>query len=124
MIKNELIMNREDLIRQCRYYRGEEVCPYSDNNDNRDEMFWFYERIWVDRMCVVEQDEEGLGVDVLRSNTEEYKYLGLEDFEADDGTPITLKAILLNRLFHWHEYCTVEDFKKWYVDEYRNRERK
>ena len=37
-------MKKEDLIKQCRYYSGEETCPFSDN-----EMPWFWdmERVYV-----------------------------------------------------------------------------
>ena len=37
-------MEKEDLIKQCRYYSGEETCPFSDN-----EMPWFWdmERVYV-----------------------------------------------------------------------------
>ena len=37
-------MNKEDLIKQCRYYSGEETCPFSDS-----EMSWFWdmERVYV-----------------------------------------------------------------------------
>ena len=114
-------MGKEDLIKQSRYYRGEVENPYSDD---RDGMFWSYERIWVEKICEMERDGDGVDAEFIREHTEEYRSMGLGDFEGDDGTPITLKALLLNRLFHWYEYCTVEDFKVWYVDEYRNRERR
>ena len=37
-------MKKEDLIKQCRYYSGEETCSFSDN-----EMLWFWdmERVYV-----------------------------------------------------------------------------
>lgn len=38
-------MNREELIKQCRYYKGEKQCPF---NDNHMEWFWDMERVWVD----------------------------------------------------------------------------
>jgi hypothetical protein len=37
-------MKREDLIKQCRYYSGEEKCPF---NEERMEWFWDMERVYV-----------------------------------------------------------------------------
>lgn len=37
-------MNKEDLIKQCRYYSGEEVCPFSENELS---WFWDMERVYV-----------------------------------------------------------------------------
>lgn len=37
-------MTREELIKQCRYYNGEETCPYEDNA-----LIWYWnmERVYV-----------------------------------------------------------------------------
>ena len=40
---------------------------------------------------------------------------GLENFQEDDGVPITLKAFLLNRYEHWAED---DGFKEWYQKNY------
>ena len=37
-------MKKEDLIKQCRYYSGEETCPFSDNEIS---WFWDMERVYV-----------------------------------------------------------------------------
>lgn len=37
-------MKREDLIKQCRYYSGEEECPFTEE---RMQWFWDMERVYV-----------------------------------------------------------------------------
>jgi hypothetical protein len=37
-------MKKEDLIKQCRYYSGEETCPFNEDNM---EWFWDMERVYV-----------------------------------------------------------------------------
>lgn len=37
-------MKKEDLIKQCRYYSGEEKCPYNEKNM---QWFWDMERVFV-----------------------------------------------------------------------------
>lgn len=37
-------MKKEDLIKQCRYYSGEEKCPFNEDNM---EWFWDMERVYV-----------------------------------------------------------------------------
>lgn len=38
-------MTREELIKQCRYYSGEEECPF---NEKRMIWFWDMERVYVE----------------------------------------------------------------------------
>ena len=99
-------MTREDAITFCRYYKGEDESPYSDQNES---MLWFYERAWVYKLFHEDTDSFGIML-------EEYLFSGLSDFEKFDDIPITLKALLFNR------YCktaqsmlsAVEPFKKFY----------
>ena len=42
-------MERETLIKQCRYYNGEEENTYGEGGDKA--MFWFYERWWAEKMA-------------------------------------------------------------------------
>ena len=37
-------MKKEDLIKQCRYYSGEETCPFTEE---RMQWFWDMERVYV-----------------------------------------------------------------------------
>ena len=104
-------MTREDAINLCKYYKGEEESPYTDQNES---MLWFYERAWVYKML---NNDESFGLML-----EEYLFIGLKDFEKFDDTPITLKALLFNR------YCktaqsilsAVEPFKEFYHKYYTN----
>lgn len=93
------------MILSCRYYKGEEKSPYeeilhgnsklSDEKhavvQNRD-MFWFYEKCWVH--CQLNGGNES-------GNIEEYLAYGNVDFNDEDGTPLSLKALLWNRYYHF-----------------------
>ena len=50
----------------------------------------------------------------IYNNTIEYISHGLGDFYADDGVPISMKAILFNRFCHWGYAETPDTFRKWY----------
>lgn len=102
----------EDLIKYCRYYKGEEFCP-EDISKDENESLWYYEQLWVKRDEL--RDEKGY-------NTTGYIDYGLKDINDDDGVPITLKALLFNRYCHWSGGYgnDVEGFKKWYKKYYLN----
>lgn len=101
-----------NLLKHCRYYKGEDDCPESISNAG-DCSLWFYERVWV--MQESHRDEKDF-------DTLEYIRYGLKDFNTDDGTPITLKALLFNRYCHWIGGWGMENdvkgFKEWYIDYY------
>lgn len=39
-------MTRDELIKQCHYYKGEEECSF-DGIDQDKTLFWSYEETWV-----------------------------------------------------------------------------
>ena len=97
---------RDDLIKQCRYYHGEEENPYTDGNKA---LFWDYEMKWV--ALYLTEDER------LSDCCNEYVSHGLMEFEEKDGVPFTLKALLYNRFQQWLE-GTPSEFKKFYKEQY------
>lgn len=101
-------MTREELIRQCRYYKGEEANPFGEGGDSA--MFWSYEIWWTERMLNGDTD-------VLAFYLSLYERVGLTDFESNDGVPLSLKAILFNRFEEWAE-GTPTEFKRWYKERY------
>lgn len=98
----------EELLKFCRYYKGEGDSPFKDQNKS---MLWFYERVWV--------------LDMLNNRLEgslisEYIYAGLGDFADNDGVPMSYKAYLFNR---YAQGCNsmmdaVEPFKNFYTKYY------
>jgi len=52
--------------------------------------------------------------DYLLNETLFYIKEGLGDFHADDGVPISMKAILYNRFCHWGWAETPDTFRRWY----------
>lgn len=101
-----------ELIKKCRYYKGEKKCPSSLEKKGLSNI-WYYEQIWIEREDL--RDENS-------TNTKEYISLGLEGFNADDGVPISLKALLFNRHSHWTDGYGIEsdenNFKEWYFNFY------
>ena len=115
------------LLDFCGFYKGEDENPFqkrlkearfpgtslSEEDTqaaNVSSMFWFYEECWV---------KFTINWECGYSYCNPYLRDGLEDFLKDNGTPMTLKALMHNRYFHWSGgYETVEDFKKWYINNY------
>lgn len=119
--------NHKWLLDFCGYYNGEEENPFNERLQQNEQsnsrisselehqlqvsrMFWYYEECWV---------KFTLNMECGFSYCGEYLRDQLEDFLKDNGTPITLKALLHNRFFHWSGgYDTVDGFKQWYIDNY------
>ena len=95
----------QQLLKQCRYYQGESVCPESIKQAGKG-LLWFYESVWVERDKGNYQDED-------------YTIFGLTDFATTDTTPLSLKKLLFNRFLHWSGYGNIaEQFKEWYLKHY------
>ena len=93
------------LFDYCRYYKK--------NNTTTNayiEMFIICEDVWCNFMKT--------NNDSLNEMLSEYLRVGLADFQQYDGTPITLKAVLYNRFRQYYEHSTIEDFKKFYIEQY------
>ena len=80
--------NREYLIADCKYYKGEGSVVPDDQNKR---MFWEYERAWVNMM--VNEDNS------ITEYLAEYIADGIKvDLR---GVPVTLIALLYNRYCHF-----------------------
>ncbi len=100
-------MKREDLLKYCRYYKGEKDCP---KNVNR--ALWGLEMVWV-RETLAENTE------FLDNVLTEYLRLGLENFSIFDKVPITLKAVFLNRFLQHNDGMYIaKEFKEAYIKAY------
>lgn len=107
-------MKREDLIKQCRYYKGEKVNPYDSWPKAN---MWDYESVWVS----MNLSEEGASM--LDEYIRDYDYAGLTDYSAADGVPLSLKALLFGRFCHWSSgglLDCVGGFKSFYSTCYRD----
>lgn len=108
--KQPLTSNAKERINCCKFYKGGDANPY-EGKDQDKSMFWCYEMFW----CGMSEQES-------TEQVREYAAYGLSDFNKDDGTPISLKALLFNRYCHW---CggygnDAEGFKAWYIKTYCN----
>jgi hypothetical protein len=102
-----------DLIDQCRFYRGEKICP-DGFKDPQKWYLWFFESRWVE---MYEANSE-----ILENYIIEYTSMpGLSSFEDQDGTPTSLKALLFNRYAEgfWSMINAVPNFMEWYVKAYQ-----
>lgn len=134
-------MKREELIRQCRYYKGEEENPYEKELTDHEidksmlpppecmkteykglteqelkelsykRLVWGYEKTWV-RFNLDQEHSR-----YLDEMVDDFMACGLEDLNNADNTPISLKALLFNRYAHWSGGygSDKEGFEAWYL---------
>ena len=121
MCESDMI-RRQYLLSQCRYYNGESEPPRSLPEGCA--LMWDYEWHWVLRSL-----KNDPMMEQFQRMIEEFH---LENKDGDK-TPLTMKALLLNRYLHWcGAYASIEEtlkhFEKWYMDHYlvrsTNEERK
>lgn len=98
-------MDKEDAISFCRYYHGESECPFKDVERST---LWKIEGMWTDKIT------SGIAVDILDRALQEYISYGLGEFQMSDGVPISLKAILFNRLMKYNDRIDIDAFKQYY----------
>lgn len=106
-------MNREELIRLCRYYHGEKENPYANVGGNKS-MLWFYEQSWVNDMIMSRDGETGILEEYLNG----YISAGLLDFRRDDGVPVKLKSYLFSVYMKGESVRNTEPFKAFYCKYY------
>ena len=97
-------MERNDLLHHCRYYKGEKESPFAMTDIRF--TAWRIESLWIDEMV---KDSEHLSYCL-----EEYISKSMRDYRKTDDTPITLKALLMNRYFQYTEREDIEAFKDFY----------
>lgn len=92
---------QKQLLKNCRYYKGEKECP--KGFDQNQQMLWFYESCWV---------RNGASSECI----DEYKAYGLGRFCENDGVSIGLKALLFNRYAKgaYSMSSAVDGFKDFY----------
>ena len=94
-------------------YRGEENCPECFEGTQKG-LIWLYEKVWNE----AEKNNSKFLIDYF----EDYASVGLIDFESNDNTPTSLKALLFNRCCKSSSIsmaAVVPEFKKWYVSTYQ-----
>lgn len=121
MCESDMI-RRQYLLSQCRYYNGESE-PLRSLPEGC-ALLWDYEWHWM--LWSLKNDPM---MEQFQRMIEEFH---LENKDGDK-TPLTMKALLLNRYLHWcGAYASIEEtlkhFEKWYMDHYlvrpTNEERK
>ncbi len=104
-------MTRDELIKQCRYYKGEEECPF-DGIDQDKTSFWSYEEIWVNKFKGNYIDEQ-----MTQSSYLAFPPVAMANRGEFSSVPVSLQQLLLNRYMHWlGGYQSLEDDVESFVD--------
>ena len=106
-------MNQSELIEKCRYYKGESECPTVENqgNDRQHWYYWMTEKRWVTD-----------GGKYSQANYELLKFWKLDEFDTEDGVPLSLRIELVGLFDHLAGSPSVtfgERFKDWYRKDYK-----
>lgn len=110
------MVNKEDLIKFCRYFKGEAENPWKDYCIKA--LFWEWENKWVEFTLKVYKGQQKM---FLNRMLNEYIAVGLRTFNDTDDTPATLKALLFNRYLYLNKLPMkegVESFKDFYNQTY------
>lgn len=91
-------LQEKHLLKFCRYY------------PEKGGLMAQYEHHWIEDVI----NGKGRPQDYVN----EYDFHELEIFNPEDGVPLSLKALLFNRYFHWSSYATINSFKHWYLENY------
>lgn len=83
----QICKSMDELLKQCRYYKGESDCPYASGIQMK---FWWYEKCFVD---LRKANDSMLTRYVERYRTKRIVF--------EDGTPVELQALLFNRYCHF-----------------------
>ena len=52
-------MTRKELIKHCRYYKGEKACPFDEETQEYPYLFWHTEQQVLDGFLNTEKEQEG-----------------------------------------------------------------
>lgn len=100
---------KAELIKRCRYYKGEEDCPYIEA---KEEHFWKYEKIWVEKLSDSFSNAENWRKELL-------PYKNLQVLVKEHGLPSSYIGLLINRDKHWlgifDEQCFIKSIEYDYL---------
>lgn len=99
-------MDRKDVIKLCKYYKGEDRNPFKDDKLP----LWQLEKAWVDE--VVKDKPSALLIDYCIEFRNSFP-----EWANDKVIPMSLKALLLSRYFHLGG--SDDGFRKWIRKYYR-----
>lgn len=98
-------MDKQDLLKYCRFYNGNLETSRTSGN------FYIWEKRWVDAEYECRKTREMTGF--LADCCDCYRRAGLLDFEATDGIPLSLKAVLYISFLKGEGY-DINEFKALY----------
>lgn len=108
-------MNQPEFIEKCRYYKGEPECPFEGNNTSENWQDWY---LWLtEKRWVTDGGKYG------QANYELLKFWKLDEFDTDDGVPLSLRVELVGLFDHLAGSPSAtfgERFKEWYRHNYKH----
>ncbi len=107
-------MDKQDLLKFCRYYKGEKENPF-EGKDQTKANLWSCEKFWTEH-SITEKGRKSLAEYI-----DDYASVGLALFEIHDDIPASYKAMLFNRYAKtaYSLADAVEPFKKLYKEYYK-----
>jgi hypothetical protein len=114
------IMNdkQKELLQQCRFYKGEEHCPYKlDENPLSEAWFWNYEREWFVMSALYPA--------VVATYEMNFHNEFGDTFSNGDGVPESLKYIIIHyfrKKLPMDAEMEQENYLKWYKKYYLKEE--
>lgn len=101
-------MQKDELIKKCRYYKGEEKSPFTGKSEEElvKNSLWFYEMGWVEEM-LRGKDPNYLAI--------EYTSFPTKNIDPEDKVPFSLKCLLFNR-YGKNEMGTREETAKGFAE--------
>ena len=88
--KNFQSRGKEALLASCKYFKGEDQCPFPSRIGDNSQALWFVEKTWVEDMM-------SLGESAFALEIEEFDAYGAFTGIVPDGRPKTLLARIFNR---------------------------
>ena len=105
-------MEKEELLKQCKYYKGEEKCPVDVKA-----YMWNYEMFWF-RSIVENKDAFKNEIKEMNLYFAQSPSIERESKELLSHISASLLSVLFNRYMHWLGSAELSNFVGWVKNEY------
>jgi hypothetical protein len=106
------MMEKEELIKQCRYYKGEKECPVGVKAS-----MWNYEMFWFESI-VENKDAFKNEIKEMHLYFAQSPSIERESKELLSHISESLLSVLFNRYMHWLGSAALSSFCGWVKNEY------
>ena len=106
-------MEKNDLIKFCRYYKGEDVCPFLNDLIIR-RIAWEVEKTWVDEYLLIEKDGDHAITPNIDKWVESCNHYVPAGQQIPGDAPRFLKAAIFSLFLYKNELPIFDDFLHFY----------